>query len=173
MKRLLTLLFILNISAAHAEENIFFSQIPEYISTDQAIDAVKAAALRKRWSVHEMEDNKLPITLDHRGYKAVFKFSFSARNIHYSDHTTYYNAGFEEDSFGDEQGKWEKTPAPANWVANLKRETSAYFNRLPAKELSSSEDVEKKLETLKKLYDKKLITEAEYESKKKDIMSRY
>ena len=173
MKILITLLFILNVSVAHAEENIFFSQIPAYISADQAVAAVKAAALKKRWTVYGMEDNKLRIDLDHRGYKAILKFSFSARNIHYSDHTTSYNESFDEDPFGEPQGKWEKTPAPARWIANLKNEVNIYFNSVPAKESLSSEDVEKKLETLKKMYDNKLITEEEYQLKKKEIMSRY
>lgn len=174
MRIIITLLFIFSVNAAHADEKIFFSQIPANISTEQAIGAVKAAALRKRWSVQEMEDGILPITLDHRGYKAVLKFYFSTRNIHYSDHTTFYNETFEEDVFGDQAaGEWEKSTAPARWVNNLKNELYANFNRIPAAEPSSSEDVEKKLETLKNLYDKKLITEAEYLQKKKDIMSNY
>lgn len=173
MKILITILFFLNVSVAHAEENIFFSQIPEYISADQAVAAVKAAALKKRWTVYGMEGDKLRIDLDHRGYKAILKFSFSARNIHYSDHTTFYNESFDEDPFGEALGKWEKSPAPARWIANLKNEVNIYFNSVPAKESFSSDDVEKKLETLKNMYEKKLITEEEYQSKKKEIMSRY
>ena len=173
MKILIALLFIMNVSVAHAEDAIFFSQIPAYISADQAVAAVKSAALKKRWTVYGMEDDKLRIDLEHRGYKAILKFSFSARNIHYSDHTTFYNEGFDEDLFGEELGKWEKVPAPARWIANLKNEVNIYFNSVPAKESLSSEDVEKKLETLKNLYDKKLITEEEYQLKKKEIMSKY
>ena len=173
MKRLIALLFIINVSITHAEEAKFFSQIPAYISADQAVAAVKAAALKKRWTVYGMEDDKLKIGLDHRGYKAMLKFSFSARNIHYSDHTTSYNESFDEDPFGDALGKWEKVPAPARWIANLRNEVNIYYNSLPAKELLTSEDVEKKLATLKTMYEKKLITEEEYQLKKKEIMSRY
>ena len=37
----------------------------------------------------------------------------------------------------------------------------------------SHENIEIKLENLKKLYDKIFITESEYKSKKEEIMSRY
>jgi len=37
----------------------------------------------------------------------------------------------------------------------------------------SHKNIEEKLKSLKKLYDKKLITESEYKSKKKEVMSRY
>lgn len=176
MKIFIILLTIINISAAHASENIFFSSIPSYVTTDEAITAVTQAALKRRWTTHELENNKLRIELDHRGYKAVLNFSFSEKEIHYSDSTTYFNDIFvDEDE--DSKGEWEASPAPGNWVKNLKNDVNGYFaiskrNR-SVKESFSHENAEKKLESLKILYDKKLITEAEYTLKKEEIMSRY
>lgn len=175
MKIFIILLTIINISAAHASENIFFSSIPSYVTTDEAITAVTQAALKRRWTTHEFENNELRIELEHRGYKAVLKFSFSEKEIHYSDSTTYFNDIFvDEDE--DSEGVWEASPAPGNWVKNLKNDVNSYFaisKRNRSVKEFSHEDAVKKLENLKVLYDKELITEAEYKLKKKEIMSGY
>ena len=172
MRILITLLLILNISAAHSEESILFSQIPAYVTTDQAIASVKAAALKRRWSIDGEGDNELRIKLDHRGYKARLKFNFTESEIHYFDSTTYENMG--EDVFGDEQAAWVASPAPARWITNLKNDMNAFLvNNVSGKELPSNEQIENKLKSLKSMYDNKLITEEEYQLKKKEILSRY
>lgn len=174
MKIFITLLFIFNVSAAYADESIFFSKIPLYVTTDQAIDSVKAAALKRRWTVDGIGDNELRIKLDHRGYKARLNFYFTENEIRYIDSTTGYSENVGEDPFGDEQGGWEVSPAPARWITNLKNDMNVFLvNNVSGKQSLSNEQIENKLETLKKMYDNKLITEEEYQLKKKEIMSRY
>lgn len=174
MKILIILLSILNISAAHAKESILFSHIPSsYITTEQAIEAVTAAALKRKWSVHGLENNKTRIELNHRGYKAILEFSFSENEIRYSDFTTYFD---EMDDDGS--GEWKKGSVPGNWLYNLRSDVNTIFITMPkrktsVKESFSHEIVVKKLESLKTLYDKKMITESEYKLKKKEIMSAY
>lgn len=174
MRMLITLLLILNISAAHSEESILFSQIPAYVTTDQAIASVKTAALKRRWSIDGEGDNELRIKLDHRGYKARLKFYFTESEIHYSDSTTYYDESMGEDAFGDEQGAWEASPAPARWITNLKNDMNVFLvNNVSGKKSLSNKQIENKLKSLKNMYDNKLITEEEYQLKKKEILSRY
>jgi len=176
MKIFIILLTILNISAAHANEDLFFSSIPSSLTTDDAVAAVNQAALNRRWTTHGLENDKLRIELDHRGYKAVLIFSFSEKEIHYSDYTTYFNDIFvDEDE--DSEGEWEASSAPENWIRNLQNDANSYFitsgrNR-SVKESSLHDNTVNKLESLKRLYDKKLITETEYNVKKKEIMSSY
>lgn len=174
MKRLIVLLFILNINAAYANENeaIYFMGIPSYITATQAVTAVSKAALNRKWTVSNFENNILRIELNHRSYKAVLKFSFSDNVIRYSDSTTYT---YDDDDGSEEE--WIPKPAPSNWIRNLKKDVNMHFARntsiIYIREKLSDEDMTKKLESLKKLYNKKLITKKEYELKKKEIMSRY
>lgn len=179
MKIFIILLTILNISSAHANEKVFFSIIPSYALTEDAISAVSAAAIKRKWTVNGFKNNKLRIQLEHRGYKAVLDFYFSENEIHYSDLTTYeYDEDIDDDSFGDDAASvWKASPAPDRWIQNLKNDTNSYFmisrrDRSVQKSFSH-ENVEQKLEHLKTLYDKKLITETEYEFKKKEVMSTY
>jgi hypothetical protein len=184
MKIFIILLTILNISAAHANEKVFFSIIPSYAITEDAVSAVSAAATQRKWTINGFKNNKLRIELEHRGYKAVLDFYFSENEIHYSDLTTYeYDEGIDDDPFGDDTASvWKASPAPDRWIQNLKNDVNIHFNNsvyarnrrdASRKESFSHENIENKLESLKTLYDKKLITETEYKLKKKEIMSNY
>ena len=175
MRILITLLLILNISTAHSEGSIFFSQMPSHITIDQSIASVKAAALKRRWSIDGEEDNELRIKLDHRGYKARLTFNFTESEIRYFDSTTTYEEEpFGEDPFYDARGDWKVSPAPVKWIANLKKDMNAFLkNNVSRRESLSNEQIEDKLKSLKRMYDNKLITEDEYKLKKKDIISRY
>ena len=167
MKILIILLTILNINAAYANESIYFLTIPSNATVDDAIGSINAAAIKRSWTVHEIDGNKIRIELDHNRYKAVLEFYFLGDKIHYSDFTTRENPA----------GVVETEPAPTSWINNLKHDTSSFLalNRRcePVKELFSHEDMVEKLESLKVLYDKKLITETQYRLKQEEIMSRY
>lgn len=123
MKLLLILFFILNINITQASENIFFKEIPSYSTRVNAIMAVNKAALSRKWTAHEFENNKLRIELNHKGYKAVLEFYFSEKEILYSDLTTYYVEAFDEFS----EGAWVEKQTPEHWIANLKKDTGIYF----------------------------------------------
>lgn len=170
---ILTILTILNISVTHASEDIFFSPIPSNVTSNGAMTSVMQAAIKRQWTPHQLENNKLKIELDHRGYKAILIFSFSDKGIYYSDHTTYFSDALIDE---DEEGIWEAASAPGNWIGNLKIDTNNYFAVNAGRATSetfSHDNVEMKLQSLKALYDKKLITESEYNSKRKKVMSSY
>jgi len=173
MKILVILLFMLNTVVTYASDNIYFTKIPKDITKFEAVNAVSQAASMLKWTVYEFENKKLGIKLNHRDYKVLLKFSFSEREIHYSDSTTFLN----RDAFDDLEGVWEVTEAPENWLKNLKRDTDKYLTKIKIdrkiRETFSHENIEIKLKTLKKLHAEKLITSSEYEIKKKEILSRY
>lgn len=184
MKILMFILLIFNVGIAHANEEIFFSIIPSYAITEDAINAVSAAALKRKWTVDGIQNSKLRIKLDHRGYKAVLDFSFSDNEIFYTDLTTYLDKrASDDDPFGDQVDDiYVDKPAPDRWIQNLKNDVNEHFNNsvyarsrkdTSVKESSSHESIENKLESLKLLYDKELITEEEYKTKKKELMSNY
>jgi len=178
---LITLISI-SFSAAKASENVLFMKIPEGISLNEANIAVNHVAAHRKWVVSELEGNKLRIKLNHKNYRAMLDFSFSTDEITYSDLSSYLNSGVYDDS----ESIWETKAAPRKWVNNLKKDVRSIliiikkiksksddpaFNN--AKEKLTYEETTAKLVNLKKLYDKKLLTKAEYGYKKKEIMSRY
>ncbi|VAW90902.1 hypothetical protein MNBD_GAMMA21-636, partial [hydrothermal vent metagenome] len=156
---------------AYAGEDIFFSKIPPHITPSQALAAVQKAAIRKKWTASRLENNKLQAKLNHHDYEVLLIFSFTDNEIRYKDLTVFYEM---DDS---EQENGEKTPAPERWVSNLKRYTNVFLREYQLyavpKEKFSHEDIKLKLESLKKMYNQKLITESEYAQKKKEILSRY
>lgn len=173
MRLFITILFVLSVNVAFASESIPFMKIPPGVTTAQAVTAISNAAALRRWTAEGLENNQVRIKLNHRGYKAVLDFSFTEHEIYYSDSTTTY----QKEDIDSDDGKWVKSPAPQNWVLNLKRDVSKYFSMIKinnsSKKAPASETIESKLEKLKDLYDKKLINESEYEAKKKEIMSSY
>ena len=181
MKVFIILIALLNISAAHADKKIFFANIPSNATTYDAIDAVISAGLKKRWKAEELDNERVQLKLDHRGYKAELNFTFTDSQIFYVDSTMYLNDTFlDEDS--NEEGVWEKDTAPRNWIKYLKNHVNSYFQlnvrskpsqrrRQPVAE--QPEDAETKLRKLKQLYDKDLITDEEYTLKKDMILSDF
>lgn len=169
MKNLIILLSILWFSVAHANEDIFFLAIPSNVTNEQAITSLYSAALKREWTIKSVEDDKLQIKLDHRGYKALLDFSITDNVIKYSDHTTYYNEPDDE----YEEGAWEDTSAPKSWIKYLLNDTNALLAVAGTRGSVRQEDIETKLENLKALFDKKLITEEEYKLKRKELISEY
>ena len=171
MKSLITLVLVFSVGVAYAGEKILFLKTPPGISTSQASEAVQKAALRRKWKVSTIEDNKLQVKLNHHDYEALLIFSFSDKEIRYEDLTTFYEM---DDS---EQENGESVPAPDRWVNNLKRDAGVFLREYQLyavpKEKFSHEDIKLKLESLKKMYEQKLITESEYAQKKKEVLSRY
>ena len=172
MKIVLVLLLTLYVSMAHAGDDNYFTDLPSKITKTEAIAAMKKAATQRKWSSSILNNNKLQIKLNHRNYKAWLIFSFSDDKIFYQDLTTYDGI----DEFEDlEEGS--PVPVPSHWLKNIKKDTIYYFNQYGSYSARaakvSPEDVEKKLEGLKTMYDKQLITEVEYQQKKKDILSQY
>jgi len=171
MKLLMTLVLILNVGVAYAGEKILFLKTPPNITISQASEAVQKAALRRKWKASKMENNTLHVKLNHHDYEAFLIFSFSDKEIWYEDLTTF----FEMDDSEQENG--ERTPAPDRWVSNLKRDAGVFLREYQQyavpKEKFSHEDIKLKLESLKKMYNQKLITESEYAQKKKEVLSRY
>jgi len=173
MKVLVSLLLIVNLSIAYASEEIFFTNKPANVTMAQAVSAVEKAAKRRKWTPTRLADNRLEVKLEHHGYRNWLIFSFSDGGIYYTDLTTYDEA----DDHDDTDDHWVKKAAPRRWVKNLKKDADGYLRKYarnaPTKQESSTEVIEAKLKSLKKMYDEKLISQSEYEQKKKELLSRY
>ncbi len=179
MKLFMTIVFLFSISTAYAGEKLQFIEVPHNIANTQVITAMKKAAVKRKWTASELADEKLQVTLNHHGYKAKLIFSFSGDHVLYEDFTTSEDSDeYDSDEF-DSNGKEkeESVPVPKRWLTNLRRDTLFFLERMQRRsapvERISAEELTSKLENLKKLYDKKLITESEYLQKKKEVMSRY
>ena len=174
MRILILLLFMLNIGTACADDEIFFLAIPSHITNEQVLSSLRAAAYKREWSVTNLENNKLRINLDHRGYRAALDFFIINKGIYYSDSTTYYEDN-EDDPFAE--GEWVASTVPDRWVRYLQNDVNVLLPAAgtynPANETAAQDDIESKLEGLKALYDKRLITEEEYKTKRKEIISGY
>ncbi len=147
-------------------------KVPEGITALQANQAIKKAAIRRKWTASVLENNEVQVKLNHHGYHAQLIFSISNGEVHYKDLTTTE----DDDEFSNiEAGGY--TPVPRNWLNNIKRDATSFMSSMERstknKTKISTENLEAKLESLKKMYDRQLITESEYKKKKQEILSRY
>ena len=200
MIKYFTLLFFLSISFAHAGKvDKYFMEIPKHIAIEEAYEVVADIAEHYKWTVlrSKSDNNSLRIKLDHRGYRAALIFYFSDLKITYSDSTKIITE--IDDEFDSRYGSevWVDHKVPPGWLKNLKRGIKKRMGRLrrdnrqhivideiknssvsgvklktPNKTSLTIDDVQTKLEGLKNLRDKGLITQEEYDQKKKDILSR-
>ena len=182
MKTVVIVFFlVLNVSIVSANEEVFFMKIPPHISVAEAVEAVSQAASGRKWSVEGFKNGVLRIKLNHLDYKAVLDFSFSDDEIYYLDLTTHLNERSPDNGSGrpgwSSREDWEKTSAPKRWIRNLQKDTGSSFEFNKASDninrSFSHKNMEEKLGSLKKLYDKGLITESEYKLKKMEVLSNY
>jgi len=172
MKIFLVLILVLSSSIAFAADKIYLMKMPEGITAIQANQALKKAAIRRKWTASVSDNNQVQVKLDHHGYNAKLIFSISNGEVYYKDLTTTEEA----DEFSDvEAGGF--TPVPSHWLNNIKNDATVFMNRMDRRGANqanfSAENIEAKLESLKKMYDKQLITESEYKQKKQELLSKY
>lgn len=184
----IALLFFLSIGVSHADDAKHFADIPKNITTEEAIHVVVYVAEHYKWTAlrPKNEINKLRINLDHRGYRAVLDFTFTGNEITYLDSTKIPTE--IDDEFDARYGEevWVASNVPPNWLANLQRGTKKQMKNLKRDtrehivideikniRTETADSIEKKLEGLNNLRKKGLITQKEYNLKKKDILSRY
>ncbi len=175
MKIVISLLLMLCMSELYANQYVYFMRIPSTATTSEALIAVKKAALKRRWSVTKQDKETLQIKLNHSDYKAVLKFIVSGRKLLYLDSSTYLTENIDE---VDEDGEWKEKAAPVKWIRYIKNDARRLLEQMTLyrtedTEIHSKEDTESKLEGLKKLFTRKLITESEYNAKRKQILSEY
>jgi len=84
---LVTLVFMLLVSGCSSTavaprgESIYFMTIPSNATTDDAINSIRAAAIKRGWTFHEIENDKVQVELKSNRYKAELEFSFSDNKI--------------------------------------------------------------------------------------------
>ena len=177
------LLLFLSSSTTHADEILNFLDVPNNISTKEAIEVVAYISEHYKWTVQRQGNNKLRVSIDHRGYKARLDFSFSDKNITYKDSTTYEQTDFDPFDTSNSSIVILKKPTPLSWMKNLRRGTKkrmAWLKRDNRQHIiidnikdNSPDSLESKLVGLKTVYAKGLITEKEYKIKKNEILSEY
>jgi len=179
-----------------------FVEIPKNVGNSIAFSSVKLAAQHRRWTIKEASDNKVVIYLNHRCYQSKLTFTIKDHVIYFDDstkvyegclHPSYYQDGMTTTFGGDlsgssnSSGKPEFVDAkvPPGWLKNLRQDatqnlmSASMINTGRQEESSddkaviSSGEIEKKLKKLKSLFDQKLITEEEYEQKKKELLMMY
>ena len=169
---------MLCMSELYANQYMYFIDVPPSVPAWEAIIVLKEVALKRRWNITEQDKETLQITLNHKDYRAVLDFNISNGKVFYLDSTTYLTDTIFTDF--DEEGEWLKKAAPINWMRNLENDANralrirdSYKNTGKTTQSKDIEDIESKLERLKRLFNKKLITELEYNAKRKEIISEY
>lgn len=185
MKNLIfTLLILFYCSSALAEQALFLD-IPKGLKTSLGLPSVKLAAQHRKWTIIVDRENELIIYLDHRCFQSKLTFTLKDHSIMYQDDTRVLQRCRYPSSYSLSEPDYKQTNVPSNWLENLKSDTSRYFSTVKlnntgrhetstdSKEGITKDQLEEKLKQLKSLYDKKLISEQEYNDKKKELLERF
>jgi len=140
MKLLIRLIsvYLLAINFAVADQGILFLNEPIRVSSVDAIESVRLAAINRQWSI-EREDNRLVIELEHKGYLAKLQFFINRNYIYYKD---FSKKKVEVRSrvkrvnptpsgpSRNNRSSLHDTNVPDRWIAYLKHDAQIYlFNK--------------------------------------------
>lgn len=184
MKHLLLsgILLLLFAGDGYARDSMPFGDIPAGISGSEAIERIKFAAQNRRWSIVEESNDSVTLLLEHRDYRARLVIYARGEALVYDDSSQRKAKRNEQDLAED---GWVADSAPTRWVANLRNDTRKLLYELKSLKLTASgideecsarisaEEAESRLVSLKSFFDRGLISAAEYQVKKQEILSRF
>lgn len=185
-KLLIVLMFLIS---GLAEANLILEpvKIPVSISDEKVLNIVESAAKHRGWTVLEVDKERLTVNIVRRGYDSTLEFFVENKQLQFIDDTTARIRLPRKAR--NKEGLWRESAVPVDWVNTI---ISDVNNRLISGdedstklELASAETTigpgcekqlsakttEKRLESLKRMYKKKLINRSEYENKKSEILS--
>lgn len=125
MIRLIIILYILSIGTTFAGENIHFLNKPDYLTDTDVMIAIGHTAKNRKYTVPNVINDTLRISLVHRGYNVVLDFSVSGNEVVYNDLTTYLDEYEEED--GDSSSNGQPRATPASWIRSLNSNSENLF----------------------------------------------
>jgi len=160
-----------------------FLRVPQGVSDNEALQAVAKAAMGRKWSLIDANNEFVTINLKHHGYDATLKFFVTDDQLVYLDSTVQKLSRKHEHTeiHPDRDDAIEQVKAPKRWVSYLVRDTRkslnnlAGMNALKAEEDkgSNTETLKSKLVSLKSMYDEGLIDKSEYQAKKDEILAQF
>jgi hypothetical protein len=159
-------LFALSYGVAQAaEDKVLISELPAGVAKAEVLAVVKQSFVGRRWTVIASTDDSVTGKLVHHNFDAELRIAIVDGSLRYTEKTT------EEMTDHSRGRRAIEVTMPARWIANLRLDISRRLVALPrTTTLTKAEEAAQRIRALKDLFDKGLITQAEFDQKRADAM---
>jgi hypothetical protein len=148
-------------SAARAEEKLLLAELPTGVDKKALIGIISTALIGRRWTVFDASADSVSAKIRYSNYEARIRI-FAADNVlKYVDSTEW------QDSTSNQAAKGTPPPLPERWIYLLRSDINA---RLDQHKRQAANEPSTRMQRLKELLDKGLITQSEYEKKRAEIV---
>ena len=163
------------------ESRISFLPLQKGVPHNEALQVVAKAAVGRKWSLIDVNDEFVTINLKHHGYDAMLRFFVADNQLFYLDASVRSSNRFSSEDYSGPGDDLERANAPKRWIEYLRRDTRKSLSnlaRMNAVKAEGNEEMDtktlkSKLITLKSMFDEGLIDESEYQAKKDEILSQF
>jgi hypothetical protein len=149
---------------------VLFDRIDPSLSPTSVMEAARHAFIGRRWKLTSEGEEVFVAQIRTVETDATLRVFFADGALRYTDVTNRYG----------EKGYTEKSRVPERWIVNLRSDIGRIFADLrretrpaarePAPRAAQAGDAAERLRKLKSMLDSGLITPAEYESKRAEIL---
>ncbi len=167
---------------AMAAEAVLVEQVQPEVTNDAAMDVVKQALARKKWKVVSSTGDSVVAELYKDSIDAKIEIFLAGRSIKYREVSVARyvpTASFGPANTGTEHRVKTSASLPEQWMTELRQDINERLPATPAvapvvaapqQAAAAPPSAKTRLETLKELLDAKLITQAEYDQKRQQIL---
>lgn len=155
--------------ALASEGKLLVDEIPATLPPEAVIGVARQALLGRSWQVLKETPGSVEASLQQRGVSSTITIELQARSLFYRDRTRQFM------TFGDMGGAAVDAPMPEHWLDFLRADIRAglaqlALTRKTAQEACAADDAAARLRRLQQLRDEQLLSPAEYEAKRAEIL---
>ena len=151
--------------------------VPETLTHVDVKGAIWSAVTSRGWSITEHGDDYLTCELNHRGTHSVVSFTFDRSRISFSDESIGNVTRFKHAAGSVRARKTKGTVTPKRWMNNLRSDIAKHLvpNRtlvLSTPAAKTSSNLKDELKQLKSLHEEGLLSDAVYEKKQLELLTK-
>lgn len=161
----------LTFTIARADE-VLVTYIPKSATKSQVVAIIKQSFINRQWTIEKSNENSVTAGLQHRFFDCHVTISLSDNVIIYGESCTQtVTSGGPNNTIPRKQ----PSSAPTTWISNLRADISQSLAAIPdiapsQNFLDNPNDAEERLRVLVKLRESGLISEQEFEEKRREII---
>jgi hypothetical protein len=146
---------------ARADDKLLLAELPAGVDKKALMGIVSTALIGRRWTVFDTSADSVSAKIRYSNSEARIRI-FTADNVlKYVDSTEW------QDSASNQAAKGTPPPLPERWIYLLRSDIST---RLDQHKRQAANEPSTRMQRLKELLDKGLITQSEYEKKRAEIV---
>jgi Short C-terminal domain len=167
-KGLLGAFVLCSAGAVTAADGVFIDRVPSDLTSDNVLSIVRQAFIGRQWTVAAGDAQSVTATLKHDSYHATMTVTLIGDALLYKESVT--RRIVVSGPGGGTVRRVAKTPQ--RWLAFLRSDIARSISLAPRRTSGPADNSADRIRALKRLLDDELITPAEYDRKKAEILQQ-